>query len=110
MAITLTEKAAEQVKKFREDNQLPENSFLRIGVAGGGCSGFNYTLNFDENFDEAKDSKYVCHGVEVVVDKKSALYLDGTTLDWYQSVEKQGFTFDNPNAVKTCGCGSSFSA
>lgn len=110
MAIILTENAANQVKKFREENQLTNEQFLRIGVAGGGCSGFNYTLNFDENFDEAADSKYDYHGVSVVVDKKSALYLDGTTVDWYHSIEKQGFTFDNPNAVKSCGCGSSFSA
>lgn len=110
MAIILTENAANQVKKFREENQLTDEQFLRIGVAGGGCSGFNYTLNFDDNFDEAADSKYEHHGVAVVVDKKSALYLDGTTVDWYHSIEKQGFTFDNPNAVKSCGCGSSFSA
>ncbi len=110
MAIILTENAAKQVQKFREENQLSEDQFLRIGVAGGGCSGFNYTLNFDDKFDEAADSKYDYHGVTVVVDKKSALYLDGTTVDWYHSIEKQGFTFDNPNAQKTCGCGSSFSA
>jgi iron-sulfur cluster assembly protein len=110
MAIILTENAAKQVKKFREENQLGDDQFLRIGVAGGGCSGFNYTLNFDDKFDEASDSRYEHHGVSVVVDKKSALYLDGTTLDWYHSIEKQGFTFDNPNAVKSCGCGSSFSA
>ena len=110
MAIILTESAAKQVQKFREENQLTDEQFLRIGVAGGGCSGFNYTLNFDDQFDEAADSKYDHHGVTVVVDKKSALYLDGTTVDWFHSIEKQGFTFDNPNAQKTCGCGSSFSA
>lgn len=110
MAINLTEAAANQVKKFREENSLTEDQFLRIGVAGGGCSGFNYTLNFDDNYDEAADSKYEHHGVAVVVDKKSALYLDGTTVDWFSSIEKQGFTFDNPNAVKSCGCGSSFQA
>jgi iron-sulfur cluster assembly protein len=60
--------------------------------------------------EDASDSRYELHGVPVVVDKKSALYLDGITIDWHQSLEKQGFTFDNPNAVKTCGCGSSFSA
>ncbi len=110
MSILLTENAANQVRKFREENQVGDETFLRIGVAGGGCSGFNYTLAFDDTFDEAKDSSYEQHGVKVVVDKKSALYLDGTTVDWYHSLEKQGFTFENPNAVKTCGCGSSFSA
>jgi iron-sulfur cluster assembly protein len=110
MAIMLTESAATQVRKFKEENNLGGESFLRIGVAGGGCSGLNYTLAFDDSFDAAKDSKYEQHGVEVVVDKKSALYLDGTTVDWYHSLEKQGFTFENPNAVKSCGCGSSFQA
>ncbi|MCA9191369.1 MAG: iron-sulfur cluster assembly accessory protein [Planctomycetales bacterium] len=110
MAVILTEGAANQVKKYRDDSQLGNEMFLRIGVAGGGCSGFNYTIAFDDQFDEAKDSRYEQHGVTVIVDKKSALYLDGTTVDWYHSLEKQGFTFDNPNAVKTCGCGSSFSA
>ncbi|GAA5506790.1 iron-sulfur cluster assembly accessory protein [Novipirellula caenicola] len=110
MAIKLTERAAEEVKRFRQENNFDESTSLRIGVAGGGCSGFNYTLGFDDKFDEKADSKYDCHGVAVIVDKKSALYLDGTTVDWYSSLEKQGFTFENPNAVKSCGCGSSFQA
>lgn len=110
MAVKLSERAAEEVKRFQKEHNFDETMVLRIGVAGGGCSGFNYTLNFDDSFDEKADSKYEWHGVEVVVDKKSALYLDGTTVDWYESLEKQGFTFENPNAVKSCGCGSSFQA
>ncbi|WP_442509813.1 HesB/IscA family protein [Novipirellula sp. SH528] len=110
MAVKLTERAAEEVKRYRQENNFDEATALRIGVAGGGCSGFNYTLGFDDKYDEKADSKYDCHGVEVIVDKKSALYLDGTTVDWYSSLEKQGFTFENPNAVKSCGCGSSFQA
>ncbi|QEG01155.1 Iron-sulfur cluster insertion protein ErpA [Stieleria maiorica] len=110
MAVKLSERAAQEVQRFRTEHNFGEEMVLRIGVAGGGCSGFNYTLNFDDSYDEKADSKYECHGVEVVVDKKSALYLDGTTVDWYESLEKQGFTFENPNAVKTCGCGSSFQA
>lgn len=110
MAVKLSERAAQEVQRFRTEHNFGEEMVLRIGVAGGGCSGFNYTLNFDDNYDEKADSKYECHGVELVVDKKSALYLDGTTVDWYESLEKQGFTFENPNAVKTCGCGSSFQA
>ncbi len=110
MAVKLTERAAEEIKRYRQEQNVDETAVLRIGVAGGGCSGFNYTLGFDEKYDEKADSKYDCHGVEVIVDKKSALYLDGTTVDWYSSLEKQGFTFENPNAVKTCGCGSSFQA
>ena len=110
MAVKLTERAAEEVKRLQTEHNCDEKTMLRIGVAGGGCSGFNYTLVFDDGYDEKVDSKYECHGVPFVVDKKSALYLDGTTVDWFESIEKQGFTFENPNAVKTCGCGSSFQA
>ena len=110
MAITITERAANEVKRVKDEQKLETELFLRIGVAGGGCSGFNYTLGFDSNFDAKLDTKYNFHGVDVVVDKKSSLYLDGTTVDWFESIERRGFTFDNPNAVKTCGCGSSFQA
>ncbi len=110
MVIQLTERAAEEVKRVKEQQKFGEEMFLRIGVAGGGCSGFQYVLRFDDKFDEGKDSRMELHGVPVVVDKKSALFLDGTTIDWYEGLEKRGFTFDNPNAVKTCGCGSSFQA
>ena len=110
MSVTLTEKAAKQVQKFIADGDFGEDAFLRVGVAGGGCSGFNYSLNIAEDFDEMNDNKMEQHGVNVVVDKKSSLFLDGTTVDWFESLEKRGFTFDNPNAVKSCGCGSSFQA
>ena len=110
MAILLTETAAEQVKRFREENSFADEAFLRIGVTSGGCSGLSYSLAFDDKFDDAKDTKYEQHGVAVVVDKKSSLYLDGTKLDWHHSLDHQGFTFDNPNVVKSCGCGSSFQA
>ena len=110
MGILITEKAATEVKRVQEEQKFDAGMFLRIGVAGGGCSGFNYTLTFDNAFNEQSDSKFDQHGVAVVVDKKSALYLDGTTVDWFDGLEKRGFTFENPNAVKTCGCGSSFQA
>ena len=111
MGITLTERAASEVKKvLTEQKQSPDTMMLRVGVVGGGCSGFSYDLKFDDSFDEKLDSKSVQHDVTVVVDKKSALYLDGTTVDYYEGLEKRGFTFDNPNAVKSCGCGSSFQA
>jgi iron-sulfur cluster assembly protein len=110
MAITLTERAAKEVLKIIEDQKMEQTTLLRVGVAGGGCSGFSYALGFDTNYDAAKDAKSQQHGVSVVVDKKSALYLDGTTIDFYEGLEKRGFTFDNPNATKTCGCGSSFQA
>jgi iron-sulfur cluster assembly protein len=110
MAVALTEKAANEVKKIMQEQKFEEGMVLRVGVAGGGCSGFQYSLGFDKGWDEKTDSKYDFHGVTVVVDKKSALYLDGTTVDFYDGLEKRGFTFDNPNAVKSCGCGSSFQA
>jgi len=110
MSVVLTEKAAIEVKRIIEDQKLDEGTVLRIGVSGGGCSGFSYALGFDKDYDEKVDSKYEYHGIPLVVDKKSALYLDGTTVDFYDGIEKRGFTFDNPNAVKSCGCGSSFQA
>ncbi len=110
MAVNITEKAASEVKRIMEEQKLEDGTVLRVGVSGGGCSGFSYALGFDQKFDEQADSKFEVNGVTVVVDKKSALYLDGTTVDFYDGLEKRGFTFDNPNAVKSCGCGSSFSA
>lgn len=110
MSLVITERAAEEVKRIVEHQKLEDGTFLRVGVTGGGCSGFSYALGFDNSFDDKADSKASCHGVEVVVDKKSALYLDGTTVDFYDGIEKRGFTFENPNAVKSCGCGSSFQA
>ena len=110
MAILLTEKAANEVKRIMGDQKLDPGTVLRVGVTGGGCSGFSYALGFDKQFDDKVDSRFEYHGVPVVVDKKSALYLDGTTVDFYDGIEKRGFTFENPNAVKSCGCGSSFQA
>lgn len=110
MAVTITEKAAGEIKRVISDQNFAEGTVLRIGVAGGGCSGFQYSLGFDEKTDAAKDHISDQHGITVAVEKKSALFLDGTTIDFYEGLEKRGFTFENPNAVKTCGCGSSFSA
>lgn len=110
MSVNITEKAAEEIKRVISDKNMPAETALRIGVAGGGCSGFQYSLGFDTEMDEVKDLSTEQHGIRVTVDKKSDLFLDGTTIDFYDGLEKRGFTFDNPNAVKSCGCGSSFSA
>ncbi|TWT65450.1 HesB/IscA family protein [Crateriforma conspicua] len=110
MAIKLTETAVKELKKVITEQQLPDAAALRIGVTGGGCSGFEYTLAFDENVNEEADTLTEVDGLRVAVDKKSALYLDGTELDYHESLEKRGFVFNNPNATKSCGCGSSFSA
>lgn len=109
MAVTLTEKAVKEINRIiQEDGTLGEDVKVRVGVAGGGCSGFQYTFQLDKNFDATKDNLYVQHGLGVVVDKKSALYLDGTTVDFYEGLDQRGFKFDNPSAKRSCGCGSSF--
>jgi len=110
MSVTITEKAAKEIQRVLSEQKMPEATVLRVGVAGGGCSGFQYSLGFDDKTDTSKDHLSNQHGIAVAVDKKSALFLDGTTIDFYDGLEKRGFTFDNPNAVKTCGCGHSFSA
>ena len=110
MSIILTEAAATEIKRVIEEQNQEELKYVRIGVVGGGCSGFQYDFNFTDKFDSKADVMQEQHGVGVVVDKKSDLFLDGTTVDFYSGLDKRGFQFDNPNAVKSCGCGSSFSA
>lgn len=107
--INLTEKAAQEIHRLIESQNLPEDTGLRVGVRGGGCSGLTYALNFDTNHRE-NDRVFNLHGVKVVVDSKSFLYLSGTTLDYTDGLNGSGFTFENPNAAQSCGCGSSFSA
>jgi iron-sulfur cluster assembly protein len=105
--ITITEKAAREVRQIRSENNIPENFGLRIGVKGGGCSGLSYTLGFDA---EAKDGDTVIddNGIKLFVDGKSLFYLMGTELDFSNGLNGKGFVFNNPNAKKTCGCGESF--
>lgn len=110
MSVTVTEAAASEIKRVMTEQARPELKYVRVGVVGGGCSGFQYSFDFTNAFDEASDVLSEFHGVGVVVDKKSDLFLDGTEIDFYSGLEKRGFTFKNPNAVKSCGCGSSFSA
>ena len=113
MSVIVTEKAAKEIKRVIEDQKSTlEDMVLRVGILAGGCSGFQYKLGFDEkkSIDETKDEVSEQHGIQVAVDKKSALHLENTTLDFFDGLEKRGFTFNNPAAVKTCGCGSSFSS
>ena len=109
--ITLSDDAVKEVKRVMEDASYDSNQYLRVGVAGGGCAGFDYKLSFVDKSKYAEDvyNKYNQDGITVIVDKKSELYIDGTTIDWYNDLMKQGFTFNNPNASRTCGCGESFS-
>ena len=110
MAITLTERAASEVKRIIVEKQMPETTALRVAVAGGGCSGFEYKLDFEaEPGSESEDDQVSqSHGVRVVVDRKSLKLLNGTEIDIHEGLNKRGFVFNNPLAVRTCGCGTSF--
>jgi len=105
--ISLTAKAAAQVEKLKKDNNIPIEHGLRLGVKGGGCSGLSYVLGFDEQAKE-NDKVFTVLGVTVFVDPKSLFYLSGTVLDFSDGLNGKGFVFNNPQASKTCGCGSSF--
>ena len=107
MALALTETAVKQVKQLMETQNLG-NVYLRVGVKGGGCSGLSYQLEFDNEIGP-HDKKFDIDGVQVVCDKKSYLYLTGTTLDYVKQGLTGGFTFVNPQAKSACGCGESFS-
>ena len=106
--IKITEQAAKQVAQIKsEDQSANEKPFLRVEAVMGGCSGMSYKLEFSA--DKSDDDKtFAEHGVTVVVDKKSYLYLVGMTLDYQGGLNGQGFVFNNPNASRTCGCGASF--
>ena len=105
--IIVTEKAKFEVRKIMETNKIPDTYGLRVGVKGGGCSGLSYSLGFD---NEARDGDKVLtiDGIRLFVDPKSLFYLSGTQLDFTDGLNGRGFVFNNPNAMKTCGCGSSF--
>jgi iron-sulfur cluster assembly protein len=113
--ITVTEKAAAEVKRHIADmtagGQIEAGTplYLRVRVQGGGCSGFQNKLDLDAKYDEKTDHKFEFHGIEVVVDKRSMLYLSGAVVDFHDDLNKRGFTITNPQAKSTCGCGSSYS-
>jgi len=110
MAIEVTETAVREIKTIVEQQELDtEKVYLRLGVKGGGCSGFSYVLDLTEQQNEG-DEMFEQHGIKVVCDPKSYLYLNGTTVDFKDEVMGRGFVFSNPNATSSCGCGSSFSA
>ena len=109
--ISVTDRAAIEIRNIISEKDLGQVS-LRIGVRGGGCSGFNYTLGFDSkrsDLDVVYTKKWKPKDIEIICDPKSFLYLNGTELDFEESLMARGFTFNNPKATKTCGCGDSFS-
>jgi iron-sulfur cluster assembly protein len=113
--LTVTERAAEEVRRHIADVAASGSAepgstlYLRVRVQGGGCSGFQNKLDLDPKYDEKTDHKFEFHGIEVVVDKRSMLYLDGAVVDFHDDLNKRGFTVNNPSAKSTCGCGSSYS-
>lgn len=105
--IFLTTTATNQIKLQLIKRNTPK-SFLRLGVKGSGCSGYSYSISFDDDGPREKDLLFEIENVKVIVDKKSILYLNGMTLDFVKTVLNSGFKFINPNVVSTCSCGSSF--
>ena len=99
---------AKVIELMRDDGFNPDQDYIRVGVKSGGCSGLSYDLKFDNSSEEG-DKIFEDNGVRIIVDKKSFLYLVGTTLDYSGGLNGTGFMFNNPNANRTCGCGESFS-
>jgi iron-sulfur cluster assembly protein len=105
--VTVTPRAADEIRKIKLENKIPDVNALRLGVKGGGCSGMTYVLAFDEAPKE-RDTVYQLEGLTIYIDPKSQFYLSGTVLDFSDGLNGRGFVFNNPNAAKTCGCGHSF--
>src|SRR5919204_6099432 len=110
MPITVTEKAAGEVKRILEEQRqqgadLPEKVYLRMRVVGGGCSGFQHKLDLDPQVNDKPDEVFEFHGIPVVVDRRSLMYLDGVVVDFHDELNRQGFSIHNPQAKSHCGCG-----
>jgi iron-sulfur cluster assembly protein len=105
--IIVTDRAATEIRKIIAENNIPETHGLRVGVVGGGCSGMSYSLGFDAE-PQTTDKVLESNGIRIFVDPKSLFYLSGTEMDFSEGLMGRGFVFNNPNASRTCGCGSSF--
>lgn len=105
--VTFTEGAVKELKKLKDQQELNDEFGLRVGVEGGGCSGMSYVLGFDQKKDG--DQEYDIEGIRVFMHKAHGLYLVGMVIDFQDGLNARGFTFNNPNAASTCGCGTSFS-
>jgi iron-sulfur cluster assembly protein len=106
--IEMSSTAAKEIRKIMQTKKIPDGYGLRVGVKGGGCSGMSYVLGFDKKREN--DTQFDIDGITVFMDQRHGLYLMGTTIDYHDGLNARGFTFDNPNASETCGCGSSFAA
>jgi iron-sulfur cluster insertion protein len=111
--LVVTERAAAEVKRIIAEQQaageMAEKIYLRVRVVGGGCSGFQNKLDLDQQINERLDEVFEFHGVPVVVDKRSLMYVGGATVDFHDDLNRRGFSITNPSAKSTCGCGSSYS-
>ncbi len=106
--INITESAIYQLKRIQKEQDIPADHGLRVGVKGGGCSGFSYVLGFDMQKED--DQIFEIEGLRVFMEKAHSLYLVGMEIEWVEGLNNRGFSFVNPNAKSTCGCGQSFSA
>jgi iron-sulfur cluster assembly protein len=106
--IKITPSALIQLRKIKTDQNIDDSHGLRVGVKGGGCSGFSYVLGFD--LQKEKDEVFELDGMKILMEKSHGIYLIGMEVDWHDGLNNRGFTFTNPNAQETCGCGTSFSA
>jgi len=104
--VNFTANAVQELNRLMAEEGFDNSKFLRIGVKGGGCSGLSYVLGFDEK--DANDEAYEADGLNFVMNKSHGIYLMGMEIDWHGGLNSRGFTFTNPNASKTCGCGTSF--
>lgn len=110
MSISISERAAGRIHQIRKDQNIADDAILRVSVVSGGCSGLTYNLDFEKNPSmEESDKMFEDQGIKIVIDMRSFLYLAGTNLDYTDGLTGQGFHFNNPNAVRSCSCGESFS-
>ncbi|PKD44780.1 HesB/IscA family protein [Rhodohalobacter barkolensis] len=110
MSISISDRAAKRIHEIRNEQNISDEAPIRVSVVSGGCSGLTYDLDFDNRQEVSKEDKeFEEHGIKVVVDMRSFLYLAGTKLDYTDGLEGKGFHFNNPNAVRSCSCGESFS-
>jgi iron-sulfur cluster assembly accessory protein len=105
--VTFTSSAVNEIRRLMNEEGFDTNNKLRVGVKGGGCSGMTYIMAFDTQTE--KDETFEIEGIECIMEKSHGIYLMGMEVDWQGGLNSRGFTFNNPNASKTCGCGTSFS-
>ncbi|MBX7163626.1 MAG: iron-sulfur cluster assembly accessory protein [Saprospiraceae bacterium] len=106
--IKISDLAVQQLRRIRTEQQVPGEYGLRVGVKGGGCSGFSYMLGFD--LEKESDQVFDIDGMKILMERSHGLYLAGMEIDWVEGLNNRGFSFNNPNAKSSCGCGQSFSA